>query len=182
MTSAVQSIQSMHSKPVDLAQAYTPLQLDTLSRAGEVTSSASPAQSLSEREVTFSKLMATSGASDSSQVTQTSDKWYNVLPSSQTTDAQNVDQTSATGGTTSSQEIDEIFNSLDEDTQKSINDFLEIVKKETTASEFQTLKDGWVGNDGSEKVFGLIYYNFVSQVVEAGRQMTIRLEDDLKNL
>jgi hypothetical protein len=164
MTSAVQPIQSMPLNPVDLVQAYTPSQIDSTPRAAEVASGASAIQSVSEREVAFSKLMATSPA-DSATTQQTSDKWWDVLPSSQTT---------------SSQDVNKIFNSLDKDTKAAINELLATVKKELTATEFQTLKDGWVGKRGTELEFGFIYSKFMNQVIELGRQITDQLED-LKN-
>lgn len=164
MTSAVQPIQSMPLNPVDLVQAYTPSQIDSTPRAAEVASGASAIQSVSEREVAFSKLMATSPA-ESATTQQTSDNWWNVLPSSQTT---------------SSQDVNKIFNSLDKDTKAAINELLATVKKELTATEFQTLKDGWVGKRGTELEFGFIYSKFMNQVIELGRQITDQLED-LKN-
>jgi hypothetical protein len=164
MTSAVQPIQSMPLNPVDLVQAYTPSQIDSTPRAAEVASGAAAIQSVSEREVAFSKLMATSPA-ESATTQQTSDNWWNVLPSSQTT---------------SSQDVNKIFNSLDKDTKAAINELLATVKKELTATEFQTLKDGWVGKRGTELEFGFIYSNFMNQVIQLGRQITDQLED-LKN-
>lgn len=108
--------------------------------------------------------MATSPA-ESATTQQTSDKWWDVLPSSQTT---------------SSQDVNKIYNSLDKDTKAAINELLATVKKELTATEFQTLKDGWVGKRGTELEFGFIYSNFMNQVIQLGRQITDQLED-LKN-
>ena len=108
--------------------------------------------------------MATSPA-ESATTQQNSDNWWNVLPSSQTT---------------SSQDVNKIFNSLDKDTKAAINELLATVKKELTATEFQTLKDGWVGKRGTELEFGFIYSNFMNQVIQLGRQITDQLED-LKN-
>ena len=179
MTSAVQPIHSVDLKPVDSLQSSMPARLDTLSRAEEVTSSASAIQSISEREVAFSKLMATSSPAESAATQQTAGKWYEFLPSSQTTNTQKVDENSTTG-TSSSQQIDKIFNSLDKDTKAAINDLLATIKKELTATEFQTLKDGWVGKGGTEIEFGFIYSNFINQVIQFGTKMNEQL-DDLKN-
>jgi hypothetical protein len=164
MISAVQPIQSMPLNPVDPVQAYTPSQIESTPRAAEVAPGTSAIQSVSEREVAFSKLMATSPA-ESATTQQTSDKWWDVLPSSQTT---------------SSQDVNKIYNSLDKDTKAAINELLATVKKELTATEFQTLKDGWVGKRGTELEFGFIYSNFMNQVIQLGRQITDQLED-LKN-
>jgi hypothetical protein len=165
MTSAVQPIDSVDLKPVDPLQSSMPARLDTLSRAAEVAPGASAIQSVSEREVAFSKLMATSPA-EPAATQRTDDKWWNVLPSAQI----NNDQ-----------EINEIFNGLDKDTKAGINDLLVTLKKELTATEFQALKVGWVGQNGSEIEFALSYFFYINQVVQDGVRMLNRFEDDLKN-
>jgi hypothetical protein len=180
MTSAVQPIHSVDLKPVDPLQSSMPARLDTLSRAEEVTSGASAIQSISEREVAFSKLMATSSPAESAATQQTAGKWYEFLPSSPTTNTQKADENSTTG-TSSSQQVDKVFNSLDKDTKAAINDLLATLKKELTAAEFQALKVGWAGQNGSERELALTYYFYTSQVVQDGLRMLNRLEDDLKN-
>jgi hypothetical protein len=179
MISAVQPIQSMPLNPVDPVQAYTPSQIESTPRAAEVASGAYAIQSVSEREVAFSKLMATSPA-ESATTQQTGGKWYEFLPSSQTTNTQKVNENSTTGSS-SSQQIDKIFNSLDKDTKAAINDLLATLKKELTPTEFQALRVSWVGQNGSEKELGLTYYFYISQVVQDGVRMLNRFEDDLKN-
>jgi hypothetical protein len=181
MTSAVQPIHSVDLKPVDPLQSSMPARLDTLSRAAEVAPGASAIQSISEREVAFSKLMATSGASDSSQVTRTSEKVSDASSTSQTADTQKTSQASATVAASSPQSTEQIFNSLDKDTKAGIIDLLATLKKELTATEFQALKVGWVGQNGSENEFALSYFFYINQVVQDGVRMLNRFEDDLKN-
>jgi hypothetical protein len=181
MTSAVQPIQSMPLNPVDLVQAYTPSQIDSISRAGEVAPGASAIQSISEREVTFSKLMATSGASDSSQAIQTSDKWWNVLPSGQTTDTQKTNQTSATGDTSSTQSIEQVFNTLPKEQQNAILELIADLKKVLTPTEYQVLKDGWAGKLGTDLQLGIVYFFWFQSFNNQGIQILNSLDEALKN-
>jgi len=181
MTSAVQPIQSMPLNPVDLVQAYTPSQIDSISRAGEVASGASAIQSISESEVAFSKLMATSGSAESAATQKTGGKWYDFLPSSQTTDTQKTSQTSATGGTSSSQTVEQVFQKLPQETQKAISDLIANLQKNLTAAQYQVLKDGWAGKQGTDLQLGITYFYWFQNFNAQAIQLLNFLDDALKN-
>jgi len=217
MTSAVQPIQSMPLNPVDLVQAYTPSQIDSTSRAGEVASGASGVQPLSssEAEVTFNRLMSPNGVGDSSQVTQMSEKLANVSSTSQTadaqkttqtsatagassssavgdkvsnasstnqtTDTQKTSQTSATGGTSSSQTVEQVFQKLPQETQTAILDLIANLQKNLTAAQYQVLKDGWAGKQGTDLQLGITYFYWFQNFNAQSIQLLNFLDDALKN-
>jgi hypothetical protein len=64
---------------------------------------------------------------------------------------------------------------------EAVKQMLETLKKDLSPAEFQSLKEGWVGKNGTEVQFAQSYLLFMNEVVNQGTQIYNYLKDNLEN-